>query len=135
MITAIDTNILLDIFLGDAVYGPSSEKVLQQCLKEGKVCACSIVWTEVAAVFPTQKECVQAMSAMDIEFSSITQATALKASDYWRHYRKNGGARSRISADFLIGAHSVLQADRLLTRDKGFFRDYFKSLEVLVPKN
>lgn len=134
MITAIDTNILLDIFLADPVYGASSEKFLQQCINEGRICACDIVWTEVAAVFPTQQECEQAMAVLGVEFSAMTQETALKASDYWRYYRKNGGTRSRVAADFLIGAHSILQADRLLTRDKGFFRDYFKSLKVLIPK-
>jgi predicted nucleic acid-binding protein len=36
--------------------------------------------------------------------------------------------------DFLIGAHALLQCGGLITRDAGFFRDYFKGLKVIVPQ-
>ncbi|MDE3244306.1 MAG: type II toxin-antitoxin system VapC family toxin, partial [Nitrospirota bacterium] len=46
-------------------------------------------------------------------------------------YRKAGGKRQRILADFLIGAHAFHEADQLLTRDRGFYRRYFSGLAVL----
>jgi predicted nucleic acid-binding protein len=41
---------------------------------------------------------------------------------------------TRTVPDFLIGAHALLQCKGLITRDAGFFRDYFKGLKVIVPK-
>lgn len=134
MITAIDTNILIDIFGADPIHGMLSEKYLRQCIQEGSICACDIVWTEVAAVFPSSHECLNAMKILGVEFSPMTQDSTLQASDIWRQYRKSGGKRDRVAADFLIGAHSVLQADRLLTRDKDFYRTYFNHLNILSPQ-
>ena len=43
-------------------------------------------------------------------------------------------ATPRTMPDFLVGAHALLQCNGLITRDEGFFRDYFKGLKVIVPK-
>jgi hypothetical protein len=35
--------------------------------------------------------------------------------------------------DFLVGAHALERADALLTRDRGFYRRYFKGLRIIEP--
>jgi predicted nucleic acid-binding protein len=134
MITAVDTNILIDILEPDPVHGLRSKEALKKCLREGAVVACGVVWAEVATAYgQTPNELLEALRTMRIEFSETRMEAALKAARAWHLFRKQSGRRDRIAADFLIGGHATLQTDRLLTRDNGFFRSHFKGLKVMAP--
>jgi predicted nucleic acid-binding protein len=134
MITALDTNILIDILEPDPAFGPASRDALKRCLREGAVVACEVVWAEVAVAYGHAVEkAVEAMVRMGIAYSAMSSEAAFEAAGCWYHYLEKGGDRRRIAADFLIGGHASKQADRLLTRDKGFYRSYFKKLNVEAP--
>ena len=110
-----------------------SSKALRRCWKEGALVASDVVWAETAAVFGDFQQFLDEMEGLSISFSPTTQAAALRAAEFWRRYRAVGGPRVRIAADFLIGAHALVSADRLLTRDRGFYRRYFAGLRVIDP--
>lgn len=133
MITAVDTNVLLDVFGADPTFGLRSRKAVSSCLTEGQLVACEAVWAEVASFFPSPDAAQDAMNRLGVAFSPIELKTALAASAAWKMYRSRGGRRGRVVADFLIGAHALSQAERLLTRDRGFYRTYFYRLRVLDP--
>lgn len=133
MITAVDSSVLLDFLSYDPEFGVSSRNALRSCASEGRLLSCGIVWAEVAGYFSSAESCRHTLQDLEIEFSGLTPETAFGAGVAWKAYRQAGGKRSRVIADFLIGAHALLQADRLLTRDRGFYRTYFKHLSVLDP--
>ena len=133
MITAVDTNVLLDVFGADPKFALASAEALRRCLSEGTLIACEAVWAETASVFGDAGRFREAMNKLSASFSPMTEAAAVKAAEGWRRYRAGGGPRFRIAADFLIGAHAVDAADRLLTRDRGFYRRYFAGLRVVDP--
>ena len=134
MITAVDTNILIDILEPDPVHGLRSKEALKKCLREGAVVACDVVWAEVATVYGNDpNELVEALRAMRIGFSAMSMEAAMDAARAWHNYRRRDGGRDRIAADFLIGGHAAAQAERLVTRDHGFYRKYFAGLPVVSP--
>ncbi len=65
--------------------------------------------------------------------SASAYASAIEINVRVRGCGKSGGTRRRILPDFLIGAHAVARADRLLTRDRGFYRSHFTRLTILEP--
>jgi predicted nucleic acid-binding protein len=133
VITAIDTNVLIDVFGADPEFGPTSRMALHRCAGEGSLLVSDVVWAETAAAFPDGDAFAAAMASLGAGFSPMGQTGAQTAGAAWRAYRRAGGPRSRVVADFLVGAHADTQADRLLTRDRGFYRRYFAGLTVVDP--
>ena len=64
---------------------------------------------------------------------AMTRSARQPLGKAWRHYRREGGSRTRLIPDFLVAAHASVRADRLLTRDRGFARRYFPRLVVIDP--
>jgi predicted nucleic acid-binding protein len=133
VITAVDTNVLLDIFASDAEFGRHSANALRRCIAEGSLIACDIVWAETGAWFSDEQAAENALARLRVEYSPLAADTALQAGRAWQKYRKAGGTRERVIADFLIGTHAATQADRLLTRDRGFYRSHFAGLAIVDP--
>src|SRR5438552_2704206 len=133
MITAVDSNVLLDELGADSTFGAASATAIRIALREGRLVACEAVWAEVAASFASAAAATSSFTRLNLEFSPLTSEAALEAGTAWNAYRVRGGPRSRVIADFLIGAHALCQADRLLTRDRGFYRAYFRRLRIFDP--
>ncbi|MBA3614073.1 MAG: type II toxin-antitoxin system VapC family toxin [Nitrospirales bacterium] len=133
MITAIDTNVLIDLFGADPIHGFPSKEAICSCINQGSLVACEVVWAEVSAVFPSENDAQEALQTLGVQFSSLGIDASLLAGRLWKDYRQKGGRRDRMVADFLIGAHALYHADVLLTRDRGFYRSGMPKLKIIDP--
>jgi predicted nucleic acid-binding protein len=133
MITAIDTNILLDILLPNEAFFDFSVEAVEDSATMGSLVVCDIVYAELCTHFTAQRDCDAFLARNDIRVESLNREAHFLASRTWHKYRKQGGQRTRILADFLIGAHAQSQATRLLSRDRGFYRKLFPVLDLLDP--
>lgn len=133
MITAIDTNILLDILAPDPQYFDRSVQALEEAAQAGSLVVCDLVYAELGVHFLRQPDCDQFLEQNDIRVESLTREASFLASRLWRTYRQEGGKRTRILTDFLVGAHARVQASQLLSRDRGFYREIFRSLALVDP--
>jgi predicted nucleic acid-binding protein len=133
MRSAVDTTILLDILLPDEKYAEASLSLLESHAARGALVICPVAYAETAAAFSPTSAFEQVAEEMGLAYDEFSPEVAILAAQMWQDYRRRGGPRRRIIADFLIGAHAQLRADRLLSRDRGYFRDYFQGLTVVGP--
>lgn len=135
---AIDSSVLIDLLGGDTG-AEAAEDCLRTALTRGPVVACDVVLSEVVSGLGFGAELLDALEGVGIVYSPIESRAAVRAGEMQRRYKERRKASGLIPAgprtvpDFLIGAHALLQCQALITRDQGFFRDYFKGLKVIVP--
>ncbi|MGH7675308.1 MAG: type II toxin-antitoxin system VapC family toxin [Gemmatimonadales bacterium] len=133
MKTAVDSSVLLDVLGADPSFGSRSREALRAAYDAGALVACDVVWAEVRAHFPSDAEFGEALGLLGIMFDPVSAKAAADAGQRWAASRRAAGRRDRVVADFLIGSHAALQAEALVTRDRGFFRQAFRDLRVIDP--
>ncbi|MDA2934082.1 type II toxin-antitoxin system VapC family toxin [Acidobacteria bacterium AH-259-D05] len=133
MRTAVDSSILLDVFVGAGPHLVPAQRGLQEAMAKGSLIVSEVVWAEVRAHFPSEDRFRRAMETLGIMYEASSTEAASEAGRVWARYRKGGGKRQHLIPDFLVAAHASIHADVLLTRDRGFSKRYFKKLKVWDP--
>ena len=132
MITAVDTNVIADLLLDDRPHRDASHAALLRCRKDGPLIVGPVAIAELTAL-TGGLDPLGVLRQARITFVPIGLAGSTEAGQRWTAYRSSGGERGRIAPDFLVGAHAIESADRLLTRDRGFYRLAFKGLTIIEP--
>ena len=159
MITAVDTNILLDILIPGEQHAESSKRLLDTHLAAGKLILCEVVFAELAAKFPSEQELKLFLAETGIRLVPSQEKALHIAGARWAEYARRSKRseftcaecgrgvtvncphckaaltrRQTVLSDFLIGAHALVQSDCLLSRDLGIYKINFRDLKVIDGK-
>jgi predicted nucleic acid-binding protein len=134
MISALDSSVILDVLVGSEAQAERSLDAVRRASLEGKLVVCESVIAEVRPVFSDRGQLEELMQDWGLEYAPSSRESAMLAGEMLTRFLWRKGERTgRILADFLIGAHARIHADRLVARDRGYLRDCFKDLVVLDP--
>jgi predicted nucleic acid-binding protein len=137
MRTAIDTNVISALWSGEPLAAKvASELAEAQTL--GGLVICGAVYAELLAHPSATPNFVDGFlrdTKVVIDFDSDealwrTAATSFAAYAH-RRRRSGGGAPKRLLVDFLVGAHALLRADRLMTLDGERYEREFPKLRIV----
>lgn len=159
MIIAVDTNVLLDILLQDPAYCESSKATLTEALKRGTLIISEVVYAELASQFVDEEEedkLEEFLEDLRIVLKPSNRDVLRAAARAWKAYTARRReelqcpqcghkslvrcercssvvtTRQHIISDFLIGAHAQVFAGALLSRDRGYYRTYFRDLPLFT---
>jgi predicted nucleic acid-binding protein len=136
MQTALDTNILSAILSSEPAAAAIARQ-LNHARAEGALLLAPAVYSELLA-HPNVSESLLNRFLEDtgvaVDFL-LTRAVWVEAgrrfARYARRRRSGHGQPKRLLADFIIGAHALLQADRLITLDPARYKQDFPELKLL----
>ena len=135
MITAIDSNILIDVIGSPSRFTDPAIRAMDEARQEGALIISPIVAAEIAGHFSSatqQEKCLHEMGLRVIDFTLEDTHHAGQA--YIAYRSRSKEPKPRMLADFMVGAHAARHADRLMTRDRGYYRTYFPKLKVVEPE-
>jgi len=154
MSIALDTNILLDILLPDPEYKNKSLSLVIEYSRTTRLIISELVYAELASQFSE----IDLLNMFLHDFNIILKNTSPEglwfAARAWKKYIKNRDdtlqcnhcgnkqevkcqicgeniiSKRHIISDFIIAGHAITMADKLISRDRGFYRTYFNKLKV-----
>jgi predicted nucleic acid-binding protein len=135
--TAIDTNILSAVWSNE----PTAINIAQQLAKArslGALLISPVVYAELLAYPKATESFVSGFlseTGITVDFA-IEELAWVEAGRRFAQYagrrrKQRHGHPKRLLADFLIGSHALLQADRLMSLDATPYKQYFPELKLV----
>ncbi|MGA9979174.1 MAG: type II toxin-antitoxin system VapC family toxin [Candidatus Sulfotelmatobacter sp.] len=134
MRTALDSNVLSALWSNEAQVSPIPTRLANYHAQGGLV-VCGPVYVELLAHPAVNQDFVDTFLSetgisVDFHLEEQTWRAAAKGFAEYAHRRRasGGGSPKRLLVDFVVGAHALLRADRLMTLDPARYKVDFPTL-------
>lgn len=131
--TLVDTNVLIDVLANDPHWRSWSVDMLARQYDLGALIVSDVTYAELSPQFASSRALDAAMVQLNVELQRIPREALFIAGGTFARYRRQGGTRSNVLADFFIGAHARVLGCPVLTRDIRRYRRYFSDLALIAP--
>ena len=130
----LDTNVIIDVLEPqDSVAAIWSRQTFANVAREHRFVTNLIVLAELTSGLADAEAIERSLVEAEITVIDLDKAAALRAGAAFGDYRRRGGGKQSILADFLIAANAATLGATLMTRDRRI-ASYFPELTLLTPE-
>ena len=130
----VDTNVLIDVLQDDATWAAWSLQQVRALSRVRRLAVNPVIYAELAMSFDNAGALDAQIDALELSYVELSRSALFLAGRAHLHYRRRGGTKDQVLADFFIGAHAMVNGRTVLTRDAARFRTYFPRLNVISPE-
>jgi len=129
----VDTNVLVDVLENDPEWADWSIAQLRAQSKVHRLAVNPIIYSELSLTFSTVEALDQTLDGLGLVMIEVPRAALFLAGKAFVRYRRRGGRRNNVLADFFIGAHAAVSGFSVLTRDPRRYTAYFSGVTLIAP--
>ncbi len=129
----VDTNILVDVLEDDPDWADWSIQQMRAQAQIHELAINPVIYAELSLAFASVEALDEVISDLGLSFQELPRPALFLAGKAFARYRRQGGTKRNVLADFFIGAHAAVTGALLLTRDARRYRNYFPSVGLITP--
>ena len=129
----VDTNVLVDVLEDDAEWADWSIRQLRAQAQVHKLIINPVIYAELSLAFESVETLDEVIGGMGLVLQELPREALFLAGKAFVKYRRRGGSKGNVLADFFIGAHAAVLGCAILTRDARRYQSYFKTVTLLTP--
>ena len=129
----VDTNVLVDVLEDDPEWADWSIGQLRTQSRVHRLVINPVIYAELSLTFSTVEALDEVLAGMQLPVVEMPRSALFLAGKAFVHYRRQGGTKPNVLADFFIGAHAEVLRIPLATADVGRYRAYFPNLKLQTP--
>ena len=129
----VDTNVLVDVLEDDPEWADWSIQQMRDQAQIHELAINPIIYAELSLTFASVEALDETLADLGLAYLELPRPALFLAGKAFAHYRRQGGTKQNVLADFFIGAHAAVSGARLLTRDARRYRYYFPSVALITP--
>ncbi len=130
----VDTNVLVDVLENDPEWADWSIGQLRAQSKVHRLAINPVIYAELSLTFSTVEALDTTIDELGLAVIELPRPALFLAGKAFVRYRRQGGTKSNVLADFFIGAHAAVARFPLLTRDTRRYTAYFSDVKLIAPE-
>jgi predicted nucleic acid-binding protein len=132
-VVIVDTNVLVDVLEDEPDWADWSIGRMRELSKIHELAINPIIYAELSLTFDAVEDLDSVVSDLELRYLELPRPALFLAGKAFIRYRRQGGVKTSVLADFCIGAHAAVTGCPILTRDTRRYLGYFPTVDLIAP--